>query len=116
VAHKIFPLPEIVYPLAVDTIGKHLALGYEITAFCVAHGCHHKARVNLVALARRLGPEHGCGAADLRPHFFCARCRAAGRPDRNVTFIRSPPTDPHTDLGTRRAYPSASFSPGFGAM
>jgi hypothetical protein len=34
-------LPEITYPLSIDTLGQHLATGHEITMHCNAQGCHH---------------------------------------------------------------------------
>ena len=51
---RMFRLPEITYPLSVDTIGKTLA-------------CGHRVRLNLVLLARRVGMEYGSGDVYLRP-------------------------------------------------
>jgi hypothetical protein len=39
--------------------------------------------------------------SDLQRLFYCAPCRAAGRPDRNLAFIHHALTVPVTDL-TRR--------------
>jgi hypothetical protein len=83
----MFRLPEITYPLAIDSIGKMLALGQEMTAHCRNLGCGHHSRINLVALGCRLGFDHGCGEQDLLPHFYCPKCRAAGRDDKRVGFI-----------------------------
>lgn len=92
----MFRFPEITYPLTVDTIGKHLALGYEVSVHCNTMGCGHWSRLNLVALAGRLGMDHGCDADDLIPHLYCPRCRTAGRPDKVLSFTVSPCTNPHS--------------------
>lgn len=78
--HRVFPLPEIVYPLDEATIGTMLARGSELTIYCFTNGCCHKARVNLVAPARKIGPDHATLDPDLRPYFHCSKCRAA-RPE-----------------------------------
>jgi len=80
-------LPEITYPLSIDTIGKMLALGHEMSAHCRNPGCGQHSRVNLVALGHRLGFEYSCAEKDLLPHFFCPKCRASGRDDKRVGFI-----------------------------
>lgn len=87
-------LPEITYPLSIDTIGKMLAMGDELSIQCKTHGCGHSARVNLTMLARKVGVDHSCLAPDLKKHFFCAPCRQAGRPDKDVTFFHHTRTDP----------------------
>lgn len=92
----MFKFPEITYPLTVDTIGKQLALGYDLTVYCDQMGCGHHARVNLVALADKLGMDHPSMARDLAPHFYCSKCRVAGRLDKCVSFKVSPCTDPHS--------------------
>jgi hypothetical protein len=94
--HRVFPLPEIVYPLDEATIGTMLARGSELTIYCFTNGCCHNARVNLVAPARKIGPDHVTLDPDLRPYFHCSKCRAAGRPDRKFGFIQNPSTDPHS--------------------
>jgi hypothetical protein len=88
-----FRLPELTYPFAVDTIGKMLAAGFEMTVHCYATGCNHHGRVNLVALGRRLGMDHGCLDAAIRNAFYCPRCREAGRRDRDFGFRVTPPTE-----------------------
>jgi len=85
-------LPDIAYPLVIDSIGKMLALGDELSVHCNNDGCNRRARINLVALCRAKGVDHSCMDADLKPLFFCAPCRRAGRPDRNIAFISHPPT------------------------
>lgn len=94
--YQVFPLLELTYPLELGTIGATLAIGDELRVHCNTHGCHHHQRINLVALGKRLGPQHSTLDRDLRPYFYCSRCRAAGRPDRNIGFIRSALTDPHS--------------------
>ncbi|UPT53415.1 hypothetical protein [Synechococcus phage Ssp-JY39] len=94
--HKVFPLPEIVYPLDEATIGTMLARGSELNIYCFTNDCGHKARVNLVVLARKLGPDHSTLDPDLRPYFHCSKCRAAGRPDRKFGFIQHVLTVPHS--------------------
>jgi hypothetical protein len=92
----MFKLPEITYPLSIDTIGKMLATGAEMSANCLNTGCHQSSRVNLVQLGYRLGFDHSSMAVDLQPYFFCPRCRAAGRDGKRVGFIQSTLTDPYS--------------------
>lgn len=99
--HPVFPLPEITYPLSINTIGKKLALGEKITVYCGTLDCHHRAEINLYDLTRRLGRDHGCLHWDLAPHFYCSKCRAAGRPDRNLRFMGGCCPYPHSSVGTR---------------
>lgn len=83
----MFRIPEITYPFSIDTIGNMLAAGSELSVHCEAEGCNHWGRVNLVSLGYKLGFDHGCLEADLKRHFYCPKCREAGRPDRTVSFI-----------------------------
>jgi hypothetical protein len=78
-------LPEITYPLRIDTIGKQIALGYEVHAHC--ESCNHNGRLNLVRLAYKLGFDHGCLAPEIKPHVVCRECGA-----KQMGFILSPPT------------------------
>ena len=87
----MFKLPEPTYPLSIDTIGKMLALGMEINCHCNAYGCGHKARVNLVAVARIKGIDYSCMHDDLVKVIYCPKCRDAGRPDRNLSFTNQIP-------------------------
>lgn len=93
---SLFPLPHVRFPTSVDTIGQHLALGYEIWASCETIGCNHTVRLNLVMLARYLGAHHGAQAADLKPYFYCPKCREAGRHDRQIDFTHFSCTAPHS--------------------
>jgi hypothetical protein len=92
----MFKLPEITYPLSVDTIGKMLATGAEMSATCLTTGCNQSSRVNLVALGHRLGFDHSSMAKDLQPYFRCSKCRAAGRDDKRVGFIQHTLTHQHS--------------------
>lgn len=85
-------LPEITYPLVVDTIGKMLATGCELSVYCCNQGCGRTSRVNLVQLARAKGMDFPSLAGNLKPLIYCAPCREAGRPDRNTGFIHHAPT------------------------
>jgi hypothetical protein len=93
----MFKLPEITYPLSIDTIGKMMAMGDELSFHCLHRDCRNYGRVNLVLFARKYGIDHSCLAADLAPLFHCPKCRREGRPDRNIGFINSPMTAPHSD-------------------
>lgn len=99
--HRVFPLPEIVYPTDESTIGMMLAGGSELSVHCFTTGCHHKGRVNLVALARKLGLDHSTLDPDIRPYFYCPKCRKAGRPDRKFGFIQHPLTDQFSEWPRR---------------
>lgn len=93
---SMFKLPEITYPLSIDTIGKVIATGGEIDVNCFTNGCHHHGRINLVALARRVGMDHSCMAGDLKRFYYCQKCRAAGREGKNIGFIARSATDPQS--------------------
>lgn len=100
-ARHPFRLPEITYPLSIDTIGKMLALGDELSVHCETQGCNHSSQVNLVMLARKIGMDHSCMADDLRRYFYCPKCREAGRPDKKIGFINLVPTAPASDWPRR---------------
>ncbi len=102
--HEIFPLPIIEYPLVIDTLGKHLALGYGIHAYCESKDCRHNARVNLVQLGRRVGRDYDLSAENLKKHFSCSECRMAGRDANNVSFRLHPCTVPHSNVADRRSF------------
>lgn len=100
----VFPLPVNAYPDRLDTIGKLVSRGYDVSAACHAHGCNRHARLNLIALAARFGPDAGLDV--IRPALYCADCREHGRPDRLIGFLIQPPTDAHSELPR----PAESFS------
>lgn len=87
-------LPEITYPFVIDTVGKMLATGCRMSVYCYNQGCGRTARVDLVQIAKAKGADYGCMAADMKPLLYCAPCRAAGRPDRNIGFIHHSPSQP----------------------
>jgi len=47
-------------------------LNYTVTAWC--NFCHHHVDLDLAALARKLGPEHGALHDDLVPKLKCEKC------------------------------------------
>ncbi|RWH17207.1 hypothetical protein [Mesorhizobium sp.] len=98
----MFRLPEITYPLTIDSIGNMLALGHEMTAHCLNIGCGQHSRVNLVALGHRIGFEHSCLEQDLRRHFYCPKCRAEGRDDKRVGFTHHTLTVEHSEWPRER--------------
>lgn len=50
----------------------------------------HSGRLDLEALARRLGPDHGALRDDLVGLFPCQKCMGAGRPRGAVTLTGMP--------------------------
>lgn len=95
-AYEVFPLPEITYPLSIDSIGKCIALGDGVTVYC--DPCNRYIEIDMLALARKVGPGHGVLAKDLKPHFYCAACRRAGKPDKNIGFLFSPNRLPYSSV------------------
>lgn len=93
----MFKLPEITYPLAIDTIGKSLAMGEEHEIHCLNTGCHHTARLNMVALGKRIGFDHSCLVQDVGRYFYCPKCRQAGRPDKRIGMTCRPLTAEHSE-------------------
>jgi len=60
--------------IAYSTIGDYRdAPGFSMHVHCFG-GCHHSAKLDLVALCERLGADHGCLAKDLKPRFHCGKC------------------------------------------
>lgn len=92
--HSIFPLPSVEDPNAARTLGEYIATGYQVRARCTNAGCNHNVNLNLVVVARYLGPGHGARAEDLKPYFHCPPCREAGIADENIVFTQHPPTAP----------------------
>lgn len=90
-------LPEITYPLTVDTIGKTLALGGEISVRCYNYGCGHSGRLNLVQFVRKVGMDYSCGEQALKKQTHCQRCRKAGRDPKNIGFISHALTADHCE-------------------
>lgn len=95
-------LPEIAFPLSVDSIGKLLALGHEVHVHCHTYGCGHSGRLNLVQLGRKVGLDYPCLEADLKKHVYCPRCHEAGREWQNVGFTCTPLQAPHSEWPLER--------------
>lgn len=89
-------LPEVTFPWTVDTVGKCIVDRYGISVRCHTYGCHHTGDIDLVAFALKHGVDHSSMDKDLRRHFYCLKCREAGRPDRNISFCV------HVDKGGRQ--------------
>lgn len=70
------------YPYRLDTIGKLLDDGFELTAWCHrwvdGTVCRHHVKLDLEALCQRLGRNHGCMHWDIAPLLRCSKCGARG--------------------------------------
>ncbi|MGX9145962.1 hypothetical protein [Mesorhizobium sp. 128a] len=88
--------------MAIDTIGKMLAMGHEADIHCLNTGCHHQSRLNLVALGHRVGFDHSCLVQDLARYFYCPKCRAAGRPYKRIGIIHRTLTADHCEWPRQR--------------
>lgn len=86
-------MAKITYPVTVDTLGKVKALGGGLSVNCSA--CNKHTMLNMDILIEQLGEDHGSMDADLRPYFFCKDRRAAGRNDKNISFILHAGAPPH---------------------
>lgn len=64
---------------AIETIGDLLDGGYSLHAYCERDDCRHSSRLDLDALAARLGRDHGALHRDLVPHLRCSACGEAVR-------------------------------------
>jgi hypothetical protein len=71
-------------PAAPGTIGGLIEAGHGLTATCEV--CLHSGRLDLRDLAARLGADHSCGEADLRPLLQCSVCKSV---DSSLEEIRS---------------------------
>ena len=99
--HSIFPLPRVEDPKSARTLGDYIATGYQVRARCTHAGCNHNVTLNLVVVARYLGPGHGARPEDLKPYFHCPVCREAGLADEAIDFTHYPPTAPSCVLSQR---------------
>lgn len=88
-------LPEITYPLTVDTIGKDLAMGNTVHVECANDGCRHRGWLDLEAIAEMKGVNYPNGRESLLQVVYCPECRAAGddRRDKNLIFTVHAPSD-----------------------
>lgn len=93
-------IPELTYPLRIDTLGKKLATGEELWVHCYQYDCNNRARLNIVTLAKRLGTDHPCSHRELTPRLYCSRCREAGRLGKDIG-ISCLPAGPHSCLDDR---------------
>lgn len=80
------------YPLRLGTIGSYIDNEYTITVHCNEYRCHHSSRLDLAALAEKLGRDYDLIGADnpIRRALRCEKCGVAG----NVGLIISPPLKP----------------------
>ena len=63
-------------PLVLDTLGKLIDNGMQLTAYCHERDCGHSATLDLKELVARLGRNHDPSAARLLPHLTCLKCGA----------------------------------------
>lgn len=57
-----------------DTLGQLIDSETDLTAYCYAMGCRHYRELDLKALARKLGRNHGAMHNDLVPKLGCSKC------------------------------------------
>lgn len=81
-----FKLPEITYPLEINSVGMIMVTGHDITMQC--HVCGRHARVNLVPIAKRHGMAYSTLTPSLRKVVSCKECKAAGR-RKDIGFLLS---------------------------
>lgn len=89
-----FKLPEITYPLSIDTIGKVMATAGEISMHC--RTCRRHVRLNLVKIAKKHGMDYGCLDPNLRKVVVCGVCVEAGRDGRAIDFTLDPIAGPNS--------------------
>lgn len=80
------------YPIVVDTIGKLIAMQSDLRIYCENPKCiegRHGVVLDLHALGKRLGFDHGCMHDDLKNKFQCSRCGG-----KTVSFRHCPDTRP----------------------
>lgn len=94
-------MSEMTFPFVVDTLGKMRLDGSRLSVNCST--CNKHTMLDMDALIDRLGEDHGCMHWDLVRHFYCRDCRAAGRPDRNITFLHHADTGPQKPNAYQRS-------------
>jgi hypothetical protein len=67
-----------------ETIQHFIDSGDRYEVCC--HVCHHHAKLDMLKLLDRLGPEHGCLHGDIIHNYKCSRCGEK----RKLGLIRSP--------------------------
>jgi hypothetical protein len=73
-----------------STIGEAIDANETISVNCHDPRCQHMSRLDLDALARQLGRDHGVMHQDIAHLFRCERCATAGRPPAKVGLTRIP--------------------------
>lgn len=72
--------PQMVYggmserSISIDTIGATIDYGYELGAHCLNADCRHWVRLDLEALAAKLGRDHPTSREALMPRLRCSKC------------------------------------------
>ncbi len=94
-------VPEITYPLSLNTVGALLATGSGIIVYC--DECGRYRNLNLVTLARRFGMGFNTMHDSLIRVIYCAECKDAGRPSKNLHFSAQK-SGPYCDIETRRLW------------
>jgi hypothetical protein len=69
--------------ISIRTIGDHIDHDHRISAHC--SDCRRSTRLDLEALAARLGRDHGARVKDLAPKLKCSGCGSKA-----ITFTVSP--------------------------
>jgi len=69
------PAPASPRGLSYGTLGSLIEGGYSLTAYCACRPGYGR-KLDLPALAARLGPEHSCMYPDLSPRLRCEHCGA----------------------------------------
>lgn len=72
------------------TIGEAIDANETFWVNCHDPRCRHMMKLDLEALADRLGRDHGVMHLDIAHRFRCQRCAAAGRPRATVGLTRIP--------------------------
>jgi hypothetical protein len=85
------------------TLADVLAANESLSVNCSSPACFHSTKLDVRALADRLGPGHGAMHADLVRYFRCTKCDAEGREQRPVFFTCIP--DYEADAARRNARP-----------
>jgi hypothetical protein len=83
------------------TLADVLAANEALYVNCSSAACFHTAKMDVRALADRLGPDHGAMHDDLVKLFRCTKCDAEGRQQRPVFFTCIP--DYRADMQRRNA-------------
>ncbi len=57
-----------------ETIQHFIDSGDRLTLYCHNPRCRHHARIDMLKLRDRLGPDHGCLHNDIIHMFRCSKC------------------------------------------